>query len=32
MIEDLRKDIERLISLYETEKHRGDELAALFGL
>ena len=28
MIEDLRKDIEQLISLYETEKHRGDELAA----
>ena len=28
MIDDLRKDIEQLSSLYETEKHRGDELAA----
>ena len=28
MIEDLRKDIEHLISLYETEKQRGDVLAA----
>ena len=28
MTKDLRKDIEQLISLYETDKHRGDELAA----
>lgn len=28
MIEDLRKDVEQLISLYESEKSRGDTLAA----
>ena len=28
MISDLRSKIERLISLYEREKHRADELAA----
>lgn len=28
MIDDLRKDIERLVSLYENERKRGDELAS----
>ncbi len=28
MIEDLRKDIERLVSLYENERKRGNELAS----
>ena len=28
MIDDLRKDIERLVSLYESERKRGDELAS----
>ena len=32
MIPDLRKQIEQLISLYETEKQRGDELAAKLAL
>ncbi len=28
MIDDLRKDMERLVSLYENERKRGDELAS----
>ncbi len=28
MIEDLRKNMERLVSLYENERKRGDELAS----
>ncbi len=32
MIEDLRKDIERLVALYENEKKRGDDLASSLAL